>query len=245
MTAYVRPTVEEIYALLCRHSALIVHFSGTPKGAGSTYEHLYPADLQEVIRGACQGGLSCSTVMPGDEFADLANANATGCVGVILGLNSGQSIIDAHSRDCGTMVEAGARVVPTTRDLSVNDLERTILERASGTYNEWVIGDYVALGIFAASPFYVWKETMPDEPPDLPDYLRAMSPVGDIGKTDVASIEAAFPGQPIFSFVERQLVLLGTCGCQSVEIHHLYDPTLPRSSMSRPISAFSTDRPSR
>jgi len=218
LTDHARPTVDATYAMLRRRGALMVHFSGTPKGAGSTYTHLYPLDLQEVIRDGCHGGLSCSTVMPGDEFTDLKNANATGCVGVILGLKSGGSIKDVHRRDCGTRVENGVRVYPNARDLAIGDLEQTITGRSPCSYNEWVIGDYVVLGIFAAEPFYIWEEHMPEEPSDLPDYLRATSPVGQICKTDITSIEASFPALPIFSFVERQLVVRNAGRWKVVEV---------------------------
>ena len=227
LTDYVRPTVNAIYAMLRRRGALMVHFSGTPKGAGSTYTHLYPLDLQEVIQDRCHGGLSCSTVLPGDEFTDLANANATGCVGVILGLKAGNSIKDVHQQDCGTRVENGVRIYPNARDLTVGDLEQTIIARSPCSYNEWVIGDYAVLGIFAAAPFNIWEERMPDEPPDLPDYLRATSLVGQICQTDIASIEAAFPALPIFSFVERQLVVWYEGQWKAVEVSDEYSTRHP------------------
>ena len=68
---FTRPNLAEIHTVLAKHNALIVHFSGTPKGAGSDFEQLFPSDLREVIEGNAQTGLCCSTVLPGDNFADL------------------------------------------------------------------------------------------------------------------------------------------------------------------------------
>jgi len=125
-----RPAADEVYAFLRERNALIVHFSGTPKGAGSNFDHLYPADLQSVIAGVAMGGLSCSVVCPGDEFEDLDSANATGCIGVVLGLRSGESLVAVDPHDCGSMVGDGnireARPMP---EITVATMERTLNER--------------------------------------------------------------------------------------------------------------------
>ena len=43
-------TVDDIYRILAKHNALIVHFSGTPKGAGNGINNFfYPDDLKNVI----------------------------------------------------------------------------------------------------------------------------------------------------------------------------------------------------
>lgn len=205
---HARPGLDEIHAVLATHRALIVHFSGTPKGGGSDYEHLYPADLEEVIAGRCNGGLSCSTVMPGDEFADLNRANATGCVGVILGLKAPQSILDAHRRDCGTFVQDGVRQVPHARDMNAADLNETIAARPADTYNEWVIGRYDVLGILAVPPYNVWTEQLAERPHDLPDYLEWEEEIADISTTTPAEIALLFPNLRVFSFRQNALVEL-------------------------------------
>lgn len=208
MGIHSRPSVEEIYDLLSKRSALIVHFSGTPPGAGSSYDRLFPDDLNEVIRGACHGGLSCSTVMPSDQFSTLEKANSTGCIGVVLGLKTGQSIMDAHRRDCGSYVENHVRQVPNARDLSLSDLEATINDRASDSYNEWVVGDYCVLGIFAIEPFYIWAEVAVEYPPEMPDYLRSSEPSLGIATTNLQKLRDDFPGQEIFSFKNGGIVKL-------------------------------------
>jgi hypothetical protein len=105
-------------------------------------------------------------------------------------------------------VEDGVRIVPNARNLDIADLEATICKRSPTSYNEWVIRDYVVLGIFAASPFKVWGEQMLPEPPDMPDYLRASEPVGDFIEISIRKIASDFPDRQIYSFVDNHLVML-------------------------------------
>ena len=222
MQNYDRPTLQEINDLLRQHTALIVHFSGTPKGSGSEYDYHYPEDLKKVTAGHCQGGLSCSTVMPNDNFSDLKIANATGCVGVILGLNSKNSVIDVNAADCGTYVVNDVRIVPNYRDLSIVDLEQTIDDRPSGNYNEWVINDYQVLGIFAAAPFFISVLRKPIYLPEMPDYLRASEPQLGIVQTCPIAISAEFAELRIFSFVGGQLVNFENGKWEPFEHNDLY-----------------------
>ena len=90
---------------------------------------MFPTDLKRVVALCAKGGLSCSVVRPGDEFADLNRANATGCVGVILGLETKNSLIAAHPHDCGSMVENGVRKVLNEKDLTVDERKRCGAER--------------------------------------------------------------------------------------------------------------------
>ena len=53
-------------------------------------------------------------------------------------------------------MENGVRKAPE-RNLTADDLEVSLTKRPSGGYNEWVIRDYIILGIFAAPPFRVSK----------------------------------------------------------------------------------------
>jgi len=137
-----RPSLSEIHSVLAAHNALIVHFSGTPKGAGSDFEYLFPFDLEEVVARRCLTGISCSTVMPDDEFRDPSSANATGCIGVIVSPLTPSSILDACPTDCGTYMEGGIRQVSNARDMTSLDFQAAISKRPNGSYNEWVIADY-------------------------------------------------------------------------------------------------------
>src|SRR5829696_1839766 len=186
--------VTQVEVFLSKHRALIVHFSGTPKGGGSDFEDLFPADLQKVVDGAAMGGLSCSAIRPSDEFADLENANATGCVGVVLGLQDSNSLVAVDPHDCGSMVQNGLRLVPDERDLDVADLERSFEERTS--YNEWVIRNYSVIGIFLAPPGRVSIMQVPEYPPDMPEEMKG--PVSSFRCTSVEELRACFPDLPIY-----------------------------------------------
>jgi len=220
---FTRPHLAEIHNVLAKYNALIVHFSGTPKGAGSNFEHLFPLDLIEVIKGNAHTGLSCSTVLPGDNFANLDSANATGCIGVILGMKTNQSIRDAHYTDSGSGMENGIRIVPNARDMTVSEIENTISNRAPDEYNEWVIADYKVIGVFAAQPYYVWSILPITYPDDMPDYLRSPDPVSGIARISLEEIEAAFSELPIFTFSNGKLVVRKDLVWEPVEHSSLYD----------------------
>jgi hypothetical protein len=200
--------VAQGYEFLRRHSALLVHFSGTPKGAGSNFEYWYPADLQRVIKLEAASGVSCSAVRPGDEFDDFNTANATGCIGVVLGLQDKDSLVAADPHDCGSRMEGGVREVFKKRGLTIDDLEETFVKRPNDSYNEWVIKDYVVLGIFAAPPFRVSVLKVPDFPDDLPPWLMDSTPIPAFEQVSVAQLIATFPDLTIFSFLDGNLVSL-------------------------------------
>lgn len=189
--------------MLAGYQALIVHFSGTPKGAGADFGDLYPDDLKKVVAGKCLGGLSCSTVMPGDEFADLHRANATGCVGVILGLKSPRSLLDAHPSDCGSRVVERRREFQRARDMTIGDIEETISGRRPESYNEWGVADYVVLGMFAAEPYEIWKR-YPAAELGLSDEFE--EEVDAQGATNPHEVAVTFAGLPVYSFRCGQLV---------------------------------------
>jgi len=215
-----KPEVAEVYGFLRRHAALIVHFSGTPKGAGSDFEHMYPADLENVIALGALGGVSCSVVRPGDEFAG-QDANATGCIGVVLGLRDKNSLVAADPHDCGSYVENGVRKAPE-RNLTADDLEVSLTKRPSGSYNEWVMRDYIILGIFAAPPFRVSKLEVPKYPADMPDYLKDQTPVPSFTSVCPAELVATFPRHSLFSAYMGELVRLsgeGIVPCDHATIY--------------------------
>ncbi|MDP5280076.1 hypothetical protein Q9Q95_14185 [Sphingomonas sp. DG1-23] len=206
MLMVMRPSLSDIHGVLAAHSAVIVHFSGTPKGGGSTFEYPFPRDLEEVIAGRSLTGLSCSTVMPGDEFCDLNRANATGCIGVLLGLQTPQSVLDAHPHDCGTYMADGVRQVPHARDMTASDFDATITGRANGEYNEWVIANYQVIGLFVAEPYRVSIEVEIDYPEDMPDYLRGAGTAAGFDYKSLAEIATLFPNLPIYAFASGGVV---------------------------------------
>jgi hypothetical protein len=147
-----KPELAEVHEFLRRRDALIVHFSGAPKGTGIDRgeAHLFPADLRHVVEGHAMGGLSCSVVLPGDKFHGF-DRNATGSIGVVLDLTTKDSLVAVAPTDCGSIEdECGKRIVQNETDIATADLEHSLNKRAN--YNEWIIRNYVVRGILAVSP---------------------------------------------------------------------------------------------
>ncbi|ABF12940.1 hypothetical protein ACUXAV_004842 [Cupriavidus metallidurans] len=221
----IRPTVGEVYQLLQGVSGLLVHFSGAPKGAGKTdAERLwFPDDLQKVLDGKAQGGLSASVVMPGDRFGQHYASNAVGCVGVILGLHSPQSLRCADAADCGSWTDqTGSRMCDAPASLSIQELALTISNRRQGCYNEWVIADYIPLGILAMPPFEVRTGGSPSDLPgggDLSPELAGDSPVEVPKFLDLASVRRVFPSQPLYTMTGEGIALVGPDDSTSIILH--------------------------
>lgn len=140
-----KPTTNEIYAFLNKKSGLVVHFSGCPKGIGRE-NNLYPDDLNKIINDHVHGGLSCSLIIPGDNFsADNVRNEATGAIGVIVGFDE-DGLVAVSPSDCGSYEDDdGVRKV-FEKDIKIEDLRSSLTERQN--YNEWVIKQNKILGIF-------------------------------------------------------------------------------------------------
>ena len=185
-----RPTLAEVREVLRRYGALIVHFSSVPAMKstwGSELSRAFPEDLQyAACAPVCREGLCCSTVKPTDKFGTWANAS--GCVGLILGVTGPKSIRDVDPEGCGSFAlePGGPRVFPNEdRDITAAVLEETIVRQLPDGYNEWGVRDFEVLGIFAVSPFEVIRDGV---------------------FTDLGAIAKAFPTQRIYSFVDGRLV---------------------------------------
>jgi hypothetical protein len=205
-TLLAKPDLSEIHDLLRRRNALIVHFSGAPKGAGVDRGagHLFPVDLQHVIAGHAMGGVSCSVIRPGDVFHGFERS-ATGCIGVLLGLKSKDSLVAVDRHDCGFIENAsGIRIVQAERDITPADLASTLNDRDD--YNEWIVRDSVVLCIFAAAPYEVSILKVPDYPPDIPDYMRDNELVPAFRAVSWNELMSTFPNQPIYSFDDGRII---------------------------------------
>lgn len=209
MTAAPRPPVADIYYILRADNSLIVHFSGFTRGAGNgNPRYPYPDDLKNVVASGAIGGVSCSVVAPGDIFGTQRDANATGCVGVVLGLTSPHSLMDVHATDGGTHIGPDGVRHPRPAPITVNDVERTISGRRDDDYNEWVIGDYQILGIFIATPYAVPALVPISAPPGVPSYIQENSIDWGVAYTTVAEIRAEFPDLRLFTFDAGQILEL-------------------------------------
>lgn len=186
MNALLRPPLKDIYEFLDSQQALIVHFSGAPKGIGADRGRLFPEDLLAVLDGAGAEGLSCSAVRPGDIFSGLTR-NAIGCIGLILKPRSPQSLVGVGPSDLGSEEVDGVRRAPS-QHITVEVLRESFDSRKN--YNEWVVRDFDVAGLFAAQPFEVWRYNGTS-----PDGSKNSGP----SHSSLAELRARFPELPIFS----------------------------------------------
>jgi hypothetical protein len=135
------------------------------------------------------GGLSCCVMGAHDNF----DKHSWGSIGVVLGFKSKESLVAADPHDCGSIEDLIdgkiVRTVQREKDLSVTDLESTMDKRTE--HNEWVVRDYVVLGIFAHPPCIV------DEATGQSRHIRFQE------------LLDLFSGQPIFSFKDGLIYRLG------------------------------------
>ena len=198
MTKLIKPSTKDIHSFLNEKNALVVHFSGCPKGAGPG-EKIFPDDLKDVLSGAITGALSCSVVIPGDRYShEPDEGNAIGTVGVILDVD-GSNLTAVGHRDAGSYVDQDNVRHAEPKDITRNDLEESLTKRT--TYNEWVVIPYDIKGVFIFNPDYI--------------LVRKMLEVQDceelIDGDDVISLQdlcSHFPEWEIFTFLEDKIAKL-------------------------------------
>lgn len=192
-------TIRAIYGILEQNNALIVHFSGAPKGSGKCrLDHMYPKDLLHVVNEYAQGGLSCSTIMPTDNFYGI-DRNATGCIGVVLGLKSDCSVTSATPNDAGSIENSNGTREAQDQIVDTAAIKESISNRKQNGYNEWVVRDYVSLGILAAPPYEVMELRIPVFPPNMPEHLIDSTPLPVIAQLTLAQVKLCFPNNRIFT----------------------------------------------
>src|SRR5260221_9335349 len=143
----VRPDVKEVHEVLNAWGGVIVHFSGVPAGVSTGLNLRFPEDLKHVLAGNAQGGISCSTVRPGDIFEGPHYRNSWGCIGIVVRSRTPWSLVCVHAHDDGSrMADDGLRVCSQMdSDLSLEEVERSLKERSATDCNEWVMRDYYVL----------------------------------------------------------------------------------------------------
>jgi hypothetical protein len=206
-----RPELAEVHKLLSDECGVIVHFSGCPPMHVEDWgkDHLFPKDLQHVIAGNANSGISCSAICATDTF-DEDNAASTGYIGVIVVMNSKDSLIMATTGDDGTRIdENGNRVAVKDRDLMVEDLRATL--KLGKGHNEWAIRDFSIEGIFAVSRCEVWHRfaqagDASDVPPELDDQDFLKGEECGPRNVSLAELHEAFPNMPIYTFREGGIV---------------------------------------
>jgi hypothetical protein len=116
-----RPSIQEVHEILRKHRALVVHFSSVPRLDNT--EHHFPDDLRYALNNPnMRGGLCCSVVRPGDT-----RENAFGTVGLILDLNTNESLIAVSRGDGGATLNQGVRDFdPKYKYFDVASVESTL-----------------------------------------------------------------------------------------------------------------------
>ncbi len=137
--------IGDLHAALRSRPALIVHFSGVPKGVGHSVQ--YPDDLQWALTNPHEI-LCCSTIEPGDFIA--APMRATGTVGVVVGPENEEGIVFVCQDDVGSPPNTVDRLA-WNRPLSVGHCRRSFTRNGNTPYNEWLVGPYRIIGLFVAS----------------------------------------------------------------------------------------------
>lgn len=183
-----KPSVNEVHQFLYTHNALIVHFSGTPGGIPCPGRAFYPNDLQNVINGHAQTGLSCSIIMPSDDFNPSSQTrNVIGSIGLIIDLITPDSLMAVSAHDAGSEVIGGVRKF-TEMDITPSDLNDSLKYRK--TYNEWGLQNYRVCGILALPPYEYWNP----------------SPPGFQELTNIPEIQNTFNTLPIYSFWDNKII---------------------------------------
>ena len=179
-----RPSIQEYRDFLRRHQALIVHFSGCPKGVG--LEIYYPDDLSGVIADSSMG-VSASVLKLGDT-----RRNAFGVVGVILDISRPESIISVKGDDGGSSIDKGTgkrgpRQAVITLDMFEESLVRDL-------HNEWAVEDFTVKGVLILPDRVVWDR-------------NANCGLGGERGVMFGEVAQTFPTQPLYSinptFVKR------------------------------------------
>jgi hypothetical protein len=206
-----RPELAEVHKLLADECGVIVHFSGCPPMHVQDWgkAHLFPKDLQHVVAGNANSGISCSAICADDSF-DGENGASTGYIGVIVVMNSKDSLIIAAKGDDGTRIdEHRNRVALNDRDLTVEDLKAT-LELEKG-HNEWAIRDFTVKGMFVVLPGHVWHRypnaaAAGDIPPELQDSEFLQGEDCGPRQATITELRQSFPNIPIYTFHEGGIV---------------------------------------
>lgn len=197
MRSPTKPSLNEVLSFLANNNALIVHFSGTPKGVGMSDKY-YPEDLQDVLHGKAQGGLSCSVVKPGDEFHS-SNRNTTGSVGVVIKPTTPESIIAVSHSDLGSYIKDGVRHSGPEVDISTKDLEDSLTLR-DNSYNEWSVRNFEVLGLFLAEPAEIWAR-----PEKLCFNCSSRDAHGHTKSISVVEVANQFGNRPIYKFSTNEI----------------------------------------
>jgi hypothetical protein len=140
---------------------------------------------------------------------------AVGCIGLILGLKTPNSLFEASHEDCGSVLDAnGNRIVSNPRlEITVNDLRNTILTRTR--YNEWVVRGFDVLGVLAISPFTIKVNIEINDPTSV----DGKTVTNEMLNEECSSILNTFDGYKVYTFNATGICKL-TCNSENHSVEH-------------------------
>lgn len=136
--------ISDLRALLRERPALIVHFSGCPRGIGRDIN--YPNDLLGVI--AAPHEIICCSTIESHDF-DVLPFGGSGFVGVVLDPLDEQSVVYVDHEDHGAPPSTPQRLA-MDRPESLADCARTFTRDGATPHNEWLVGPSRVIGVFVA-----------------------------------------------------------------------------------------------
>jgi len=185
-------STKQIHSFLNSKNALVVHFSGCPKGSGVN-DKPFPKDLFSVINNEFDGEMACSVIIPGDN-----PHNAIGEIGVILGVDS-STLSAVFHEDAGSVISTEGKRCFEQQNIDLNVLDQSLTNRKS--YNEWIVKHNGVLGvfIFPSSEIQIYrlqKIDGSDHPVIGPHYIK------------IDEVVKIFPELEIYSFSNNQITIL-------------------------------------
>jgi hypothetical protein len=177
------PSDFSVRQFLRERGALLVHFN-TPmskKGSG------FPSDLVNA-KNLAGRGLSFSTIQATDrgprQVGNFLDANAGGSVGIVVDVRDACCVLTVGEFDGGTDFFDDGTYQSGGKPPSAIECARSIDERKPDprirrdAVNEWLVKDYVPLGIFVFCPpwVYVRSATEQGERPSSLDEILAIFP---------------------------------------------------------------------
>lgn len=185
-------STNQIHSFLNSKNALLVHFSGCPKGSGINNKP-FPDDLFSVINNEFDGELACSVIIPGD-----GPGNAIGKIGVILEVDS-STLSAVFPEDAGSIIGAEGKRLYQQQNIDCSVLAQSLTDRK--TYNEWIVKNNKVLGVFIFPcqeiEIYRLQEIDDSDDPVIgPDYIN------------LDEVVKVFPELEVYSFSNNEIIML-------------------------------------
>jgi len=157
--------------------ALLVHFN-TPM---SRHETGFPSDLRDAMSlkdtPACFSTIQVGDRGPGQVIGNWNQANAGGSVGLVVDVTEASIVAvgpgDDGSDTRGSVIQTGGK--PPTAQSCAESIDKRVDPdgRKNDAANEWLVKNYIILGIFIFPNPHVWTRVGGDQPCSLLQVLQA------------------------------------------------------------------------